>query len=176
MPIKQLFLYISRVKKRKETGLDFEVDKLTNSIENAISGEVFETLVIQINDSKLIKRTDWAFDWQGEIKDKNKTVYGLATISNPNIIQGIISITDKGDHVFMDLIESAKFNKGKKSCIKALPAILLHLFVKHPLKKVMTALYLLLPRHNLLITTDCHWGQKYLAETECILTLDKHTR
>lgn len=135
MPIKQLFLYISRVKKRKETGLDFEVDKLTNSIENAISGEVFETLVIQINDSKLIKRTDWAFDWQGESKDKNKTVYGLATISNPNIIQGIISITDKGDHVFMDLIESAKFNKGKKKLYKGVAGNLIAFICKTSFEK-----------------------------------------
>ena len=28
--------------------LDFEVDKLTNSIENAISGEVFETEITRI--------------------------------------------------------------------------------------------------------------------------------
>jgi hypothetical protein len=27
------------VKKKKETGLDFEVDKLTNSIENVITGD-----------------------------------------------------------------------------------------------------------------------------------------
>ena len=29
--------------------LDFEVDKLTNSIENAISGEVFDTLITKLN-------------------------------------------------------------------------------------------------------------------------------
>jgi hypothetical protein len=33
-------------------------------------------------------------------------------------IYRIISITDKGDHIFMDLIESAKFNKGKKRLYK----------------------------------------------------------
>lgn len=46
------------MKKRKETGLDFIVDKLTNSIENAISGEVFDTLTSKLNssDSKQIKR------------------------------------------------------------------------------------------------------------------------
>lgn len=31
------------MKKRKETGLDFEVDKLTNSIENIKSGDSFPT-------------------------------------------------------------------------------------------------------------------------------------
>jgi hypothetical protein len=102
------------VKKRKGIGLDFEVDKLTNSIENVISGEVFDTLVVQITDPKQIKKTEWTFNWQNEIKDKTKVVYKLTTISNFDIIHGLISLTDKGDHIFMDLIESAKFNKGKK--------------------------------------------------------------
>jgi hypothetical protein len=95
--------------------LDFEVDKLTNSIENAISGEVFDTIITKLNitDSKNIKKTDWAFNWQKELKDNTKHVYKLTTLNNPNIIHGLISLTDKGDHIFMDLIESAKFNKGK---------------------------------------------------------------
>jgi hypothetical protein len=29
------------------------------------------------------------------------------------VIHGLTSLTDKGDHIFMDLIENAKFNKGK---------------------------------------------------------------
>ena len=33
--------------------------------------------------------------------------------NNPNIIQGILSITIETDHVYMDLLESAAFNKGK---------------------------------------------------------------
>lgn len=37
----------------------------------------------------------------------------MTTQNNQKIIQGLISLTDKGDHIFMDLIESAKFNKGK---------------------------------------------------------------
>lgn len=95
--------------------LDFEVDKLTNSIENAISGEVFDTLITKLNttDSKIIKKTDWTFNWQNELKDNSKQVCILTTVSNPNIIHGLISFTDKGDHIYMDLIESAKFNKGK---------------------------------------------------------------
>lgn len=97
----------------KNTELDFEVDKLTNSIENAISGEVFTSLIIQIKETKKIKKTDWVFDWHSEVKNNSKSVYGLTTQSNQNILQGLISITDKHDHIFMDLIESAKFNKGK---------------------------------------------------------------
>lgn len=37
----------------------------------------------------------------------------MTTVNNPNIIQGLLSIEDKQDHLFMHLIESSKFNKGK---------------------------------------------------------------
>ena len=108
------------MKELQETELDFEVDHLTNSIENAISGEVFDTVVTLLNppDTRQIKRTEWTFNWQTEIKDKAKQIFKLTTVNNPTIIHGLISLTDKGDHVFMDLIESAKFNKGKNKLYK----------------------------------------------------------
>ena len=91
--------------------LDFEVDKLTNSIENTISKEVFDTIVTKIaqKDIKQIKKVEWT----SELKNESKQVFKLTSVNNQNIIHGLISITDKKDHVFMDLIESAKFNKGK---------------------------------------------------------------
>ncbi|MCO5240037.1 MAG: hypothetical protein M9904_08270 [Chitinophagaceae bacterium] len=106
------------MKKRKEIELDFEVDKLTNSIENTISGEVFDTLVSLVTDVRQIKKAEWTFNWQIEIKDKAKAVFRLTTASNPTIIQGLICLTDKGDHIFMDLIENARFNKGKNKLYK----------------------------------------------------------
>ena len=123
------------MKKQKEIQLDFEIDKLTNSIENAISGEVFDTSVIKITDPKLIKKTEWVFKWQLEIKDKSKAVHGLTTISNSDIIQGIISMTDKGDHIFMDLIESAKFNKGKKKLYRGVAGNLVAFVCKTSFEK-----------------------------------------
>jgi len=96
--------------------LDFKIDKLTNSIENSVSGEIFGTTVslLDLKDCKQLNKTDWLFDWKLECKTKGNQVFKLTTINNPAIIQGLISITDKGDHVFMNLIENAKFNKGKK--------------------------------------------------------------
>ena len=101
--------------KRANIELDFEIDTLTSSIENIISGEIFETVISEISatEGKLIKKVEWNFDWKVELKDKSRKVLKLTTESNPNIIHGLISLTDKGDHIFMDLIESAKFNKGK---------------------------------------------------------------
>lgn len=103
------------MKKKKELGLDFEIDKLTNSIENILTGEVFDTEIVKLNESdkKQIVKSDWQFDWINEVKDKTKAVYKLTTVNNPTIIQGLLSIEDKQDHIFMHLIESSKFNKGK---------------------------------------------------------------
>ena len=49
------------MKKQEESGLDFEIDKLTNSIENTQTGEVFDTEIVRLTnkDVKQIKRADW---------------------------------------------------------------------------------------------------------------------
>lgn len=113
-------LYFSEVKKIQKSYLNFKIDKLTNSIENSISGEVFATQVVRINkgDNFKFKKGDWNFDWQKEIVAEDKMVFKLTTNNNPNIIHGLISLLDKGDHVFMELIENAKFNKGKSKLYK----------------------------------------------------------
>ena len=77
--------------------LDFVIDKLTNSIENTITAEVFDTLIVKLSDKDLkdIRKSIWRFDWTKELKDKSKEVYKLVTVNNPNIIQGLLSIEDK---------------------------------------------------------------------------------
>ena len=109
--------------KTKHKPLEFHIDKLTNSIENTSTGEVFDTTVVRmtIKNFKEIKKQDWNFDWAKEINDKTKEVYKLTTINNPTIIQGLVSIEDKKDHIFMHLIESAKFNKNKNKIYLGVP-------------------------------------------------------
>lgn len=111
------------MKKRRETELDFEIDKLTNSIENVITGEIFSTEIVGLSeaDTKQIKKNEWQFNWRRELKDKSKDVYKLTTSNNPTIIQGLLSIEDKQDHIFMHLIESSKFNKGKEKMYLGVP-------------------------------------------------------
>ena len=115
------------MKKQQNTGLDFIMDKLTNSIENTLTGEVFDTAIVRLtsNDAKQIKKTDWFFNWPKELKDKSKEIYKLTTVNNPTIIQGLVSIEDKQDHVFMHLIESVKFNKGKDKVYFGVPGNLI---------------------------------------------------
>lgn len=111
------------MKKQKEFGLDFEIDKLTDSIENTQTGEVFDTEIVRLTDkdTKQIKKADWQFNWSKELKDKTKQVYKLTTVNNPTIIQGLVSIEDKQDHMFIHLIESSKFNKGKDKAYFGVP-------------------------------------------------------
>ena len=115
------------MKKHKQKGLDFIVDKLTNSIENIQTGEVFDTIIIRLAsaENNVIKKMDWRFDWLKEINDKTKESFKITTANNPNIIQGLVSIEDKQDHIFMHLIESAKFNVGKNKVYVGVPANLI---------------------------------------------------
>ncbi len=97
-----------------KNNIDIEIDQLSNSIENSITGEVFDTEVTQLQyaNDKGFKPVEWLFDWQAEIKIPNRRIFKLTTVNNPGIIHGLISLEDKQDHIFIHLIESANFNKG----------------------------------------------------------------
>lgn len=125
------------MKKIKKIGLDFEIDKLTNSIENILTGEVFDTKIVKLaeTEKKQIIKSDWQFDWIKELKDKTKGVYKLTTVNNSTIIQGLLSIEDKQDHIFMHLIESSKFNKGKGKVYLGVPGNLVAYACKVSLNK-----------------------------------------
>lgn len=104
------------MKKRKETGLDFEIDTLTNSIINRISGDRFKTEVSRLTKADLrqvTKKNGWNFIWKKEFNNSTREVFKLTIVDNPEIIQGLMSFTIHDDHVYMDLLESAPFNLGK---------------------------------------------------------------
>jgi hypothetical protein len=103
--------------------LHLEIGRLTHSIENATTADRFKTEVLQLTpkDLRKLKKLDWLFDWKKEVKDNEKSVYKLVICNNPDIIQGLISIQDKGDHIFMHLIESSSFNRGKRKVYLGVP-------------------------------------------------------
>lgn len=75
---------------------DFIVDRLTNSILNTISGDSFPTEVMRLSkpDLKIITKSNgWNFNWKSEYQDIKKEVYKLTIINNPNIIQGLLSLS-----------------------------------------------------------------------------------
>lgn len=109
---------------KSNKGLEFVIDKITNSIENAVTGDSFHTEVsiLTKSDIRLLSNKKlWVFDWNSEIKNPKKEVFKLTIVNNPGIIQGLISLEDKNDHVFMHLVESAGFNKGKNKMYLGVP-------------------------------------------------------
>lgn len=112
------------MKDKEPTGLDIEIDELTNSIRNTISGDSFPTDIIRLSKSDLktiTKKVGWQFDWKIELQHPERDVYKLTITNNEKIIQGLISLEVKTDHVFMHLVESAPYNKGKTKLYSGVP-------------------------------------------------------
>jgi hypothetical protein len=122
---------------KRTKGIDILIDKLTNSIENSISGDSFKTEVLSLSkdDLKTIKKKDWAFDWRKEFSNSEKQLFKLVIKDNSRIIQGLVSIEDRGDHIFMHLIESAKFNRGTKKLYIGVPGNLVAFVCKLSFEK-----------------------------------------
>jgi len=96
--------------------LDFEIDKITESIENTETGETLDTLVLPVTKADLeeiTKKNGWLFDWKQEFSESEKQVYKLVTEQEPKTIHGLASFEKLKDHVFMHLIENAPINRGK---------------------------------------------------------------
>jgi hypothetical protein len=100
-------------KKASKREVSVEIDKLTNSIVNTISGEVFETEFNHVSKKEIIKK-DWLFNWGKELRDKENVVYKMTTVENKNIIQGLVSLKTQENFIFVNLVENAKFNRGKE--------------------------------------------------------------
>ena len=112
------------MKKLAKIGLDIEIDELTNSIKNLISGDSFSTDISRITKADLkniTKKDGWQFDWRLELKHPERDIYKLTIVNNLTIIQGLISLEVKSDHVYMHLVESAPFNKGKTKLYSGVP-------------------------------------------------------
>jgi len=110
--------------KSKTRRLDFEVDKMSNSIEQVRTGKVFVTRLVQLypSDAALLSSQEWQFDWTLELRNADHEVYALTTVDEPEVFQGLISISDMDDHIFMDLLESAPFNIGRAKHYTGVPS------------------------------------------------------
>ena len=116
------------MKRRSKNELNFVIDKLTNSIQNTISGDSFETVVhrfLSIDVRKVGRRNGWQFDWKAELKDNRYDVFKLVISNSDEVIQGLISLEQRTDHVFINLLENAPFNIGSKKVYKGVAANLI---------------------------------------------------
>jgi hypothetical protein len=96
--------------------LAFEVDKITESIENAETGETLDTLVLPVTEADLkqvTKKNGWLFDWKLAYNQTGHQLYKLVAEQEPQTIQGLVSLEEREKHIFMHLIESAPCNIGK---------------------------------------------------------------
>jgi len=112
------------MKSENKIHLDFVIDRLTNSIQNTISGDSFATEVMRLTlaDLKQItKKNGWNFDWKQELANNSREVYKLTISNNPNIIQGLLSFSIKRDHIYLELVESAPFNLGRNKLYEGVP-------------------------------------------------------
>ena len=112
------------MKRSRKTYLDFVIDKLTNSLQNTVSGDRFSTDITLISSAELKAvsiKNGWQFDWKLESKQPERDVYKLTIVNNQAVVQGLISLEIKSDHVYMHLVESAPFNKGKTKIYAGVP-------------------------------------------------------
>ncbi|GHT59570.1 hypothetical protein FACS18945_5760 [Bacteroidia bacterium] len=97
--------------------LDFEIDKLTHSLEDVKTGEILETAVLSLDKDDLqtiTKKNGWKFNWKSEFADIEKQVHKLVLQQLPIEIQGLICFEIMTDHIFMSLIETAPHNFGSE--------------------------------------------------------------
>jgi hypothetical protein len=160
--------------------LDFEVDKLTNSIENVVSGDSFTTSVLPftVKDSKgVTKKNGWNFDWKYELKQPGRDVYKLTIVNNTSIIQGLISIENKSDHIYMHLVENAPFNLGKGKIYAGVAGNLVAYACKEPFQRGFEGNVAFISKsqlinHYMAILGAIHIGaQRMIIETKAALKL-----
>jgi hypothetical protein len=111
----------TKMEQKEQAGLDFEIDILTHSIVDVKTGESLPTDILPLTavDLKTVsKKNGWLFNWKTELNDPRKEVFKLIAVSQPNIIQGLVSITKEYGYIIMNLIETAPFNLGKNKLYK----------------------------------------------------------
>jgi len=112
------------MKKLENQGVDIDIDELTNSIRNIITGDIFQTEISILTKSdikQITKKNGWQFNWKLELRYPERDVFKLTIVNNPLIIQGLVSLEVRSDHVFMHLVESAPFNKSKSKVYSGAP-------------------------------------------------------
>jgi hypothetical protein len=124
-----LFLYIRLMSDRTIYHLGIVIDHLTNSIRDTITGENFDTQVLEVTKADLkevTKKSKWHFNWNAEFKQLDRIIYKLVIIDKPGAIQGLVSVSDMGDHYYLHLAEARQLILEKVNAMKGLVEICLH--------------------------------------------------
>jgi hypothetical protein len=92
--------------------ISVEIDTLTNSIQDRMTGEIFETIVSELSADELKEIKNWQFNWLKE--SRYFPIFKLTTVAEPTVIQGLMSIKAQEGFIFMSLIETAPHNFGSQ--------------------------------------------------------------
>jgi len=149
------------------------IDKLTNSIQNALNGEILETDIFRLypTDADSLRGSTWQFDWTLELRNASREVYKLITVENPTIVQGLISMENFDDHIFVHLIENAQFNKGRQKLYVGVPANLFAFACKKAFEQghegavVFESKTTLIYHYEQTIGAQLLWGIRMLIDT-----------
>lgn len=160
--------------------ISIKVDKIANSIVNRLSGDGFNTDVIELQKSDLKSLVKgWEFDWRKEASVEN--VYKLVIRITPEVIQGLISIKDRGDHIFMNLIEAAKHNKGRNKIYEGVAGNLVAFACLQSLAKgyngivAFDAKSKLIEHYRTTLKARLYFGNRmYIDEKTALLLIDKY--
>ena len=73
--------------------IGIEIDRITNSITNTISGDSFPTEILPVTKADLksiTKKGGWKFNWKTESGLNDREVFKLTIEGNPHIVQGFL--------------------------------------------------------------------------------------
>ncbi len=145
------------MKKQKKNYLDFEVDKLTNSIENVVSGDSFSTDITLITNADLktvTKKNGWQFDWKLELKQPARDVYKLTIVNNQSVIQGLISLEVKLTMFTCIWLKVRLSIKAKQKYMQVFRVTYLRLRANSHFNVGTMEMFRLFPKHNLFNITS----------------------
>jgi hypothetical protein len=111
----QRFSYIRIMTNEPAYHLNLIIDGLTDSIREVESGESFATEISPATTEDIkqaTKKNGWHFVWKAEFDREDRRVYKLTRADEPEIIQGLLSLTDMAGYVYVHLAESAPINFG----------------------------------------------------------------
>ena len=160
--------------------LDFEIDKLTHSLEDTSTGCILLTEVLPLDktDLKVIsKKLGWKFNWKSEFIAMENQVFKLVLQKEPKIIQGIVSLKKDVDHIFMNLIETAPHNYGKDKRYYGVMGNLVAFACKLSFVSgfegciAFIAKTKLIPHYKKELGAELLWGQRMSIETDAAINL-----
>ena len=96
--------------------LDIEIDILSESVVEVLTGKIFKTHVSKASIefmNKIHKKNGWKFNWKKEAKLHNRNIFKLTLKSKRLILLGLLCIETKEDHIHIHLVENSPDNVGR---------------------------------------------------------------